>query len=199
MIPNNPALNDTIQGHYQEQLLKITKDSIDDIHRALVEEPDSNPPPLPERIFVGYFLPYFTNQKSLAENPKVYPDWLSVAGSPVGKVRIIDDQGETLYVVPGLMNSGILNTKNHNPRTSFAEMNATMDLVQATGIPGEMEQFIAQAFDAKAHELVAQASPLSEDEAAWQAIFERYQIKPSTAPTATSGEGSIPGDEFDYD
>lgn len=94
-------------------LMKLT-DSLDHIYSSLVAEGKSK---IPEPVFIEHFLPFFSGKE--VENPNtVMQNWVSIAGSPLHEVDVVNEKQEVIFTVPAIMDTGLLNViKNNSQET----------------------------------------------------------------------------------
>jgi hypothetical protein len=74
---------------------------------------------VPEPVFREIFLPYFTGQKKADLDHNAVAHWSGLVGSATSPAEVVNVKGETLFVVPPLFDSDLLNVQK-NDRTSFA-------------------------------------------------------------------------------
>jgi hypothetical protein len=81
--------------------------------------PESNKQKLPLEIFNTYFAPYFFGQKSLPNDSDIFATWIGIAGSPMSSVDIINTNNETVFTIPPLYNTNIINFLKANDFSSI--------------------------------------------------------------------------------
>ncbi len=166
--PGNPVVPARVK--YLNELKEKSSKSISEVHDTLVSEEMYGK--LPERLFIELFLPYFSGEKSIAEDSDgIIAKWISVAGSPANKVRIIDDDMNTLFVTPPLFSTSILNTLN-NSGVSLSKIYHNYTL-RKNNLPIVGERYLDDAMSDKAKNLITDVVNL-ESERGWQDIFSRY-------------------------
>lgn len=74
---------------------------------------------VPEPVFREIFLPYFTGQKKADLDHNAVAHWSGLVGGATSAAEVVNIKGETLFVVPPLFDSGLLNVEKKD-RTSFA-------------------------------------------------------------------------------
>jgi hypothetical protein len=162
------------------------ENSINDVFDALVVNSDKGR--LPEEIFKSYFLPYFSGEIPLT-NTSVIPDWISVAGSMVSEVDILDNTGNTLFTVPSLFNTNIINRINddsHNLNEIYTSFEA-----QKSNIPAVANNFLMNELDNKAKSIVTPTID-SNSETKWNDILKRYgKISSSTSTSSETHDDDL--------
>lgn len=88
------------------------QDELDQISDSLQKGlPDTLRPIIPERYFVGIYLPWFAGEEVIVPTPegggvKMNSDhWIAVAGHHAQEVDVLDEHGNVLYSVPPMVNS----------------------------------------------------------------------------------------------
>lgn len=167
------------------------------IFGKLVSNPLANR--LPEKLFVENFLPYFCGEVEIPEETELYSLWYGIAGSPTGEVDIIDTRGKSLYKVPPLMNTNIINPK----REDSNEMNFSQIIALAT-MYGNMTPVaglnaLNTGLSGKLETLRNRSVEFSEYETRWIEIFKRYgKIKEKTTSSAAVVENKLQEDEMEF-
>jgi hypothetical protein len=178
-----------IQQHHRD---KVTE-STDFFYGQLVA---SNPHGrLPEDIFVGVFLPYFSGQKPIAPNVNVFADWISIAGSPMNEVDIIDQAQRTLFTVPALFDTNIFQIATRNPGNSFTDIMNEYGL-RNDSLPVAANRFLHTSLDRKAEEIKQNSPEHLNSMQRWNLIFQRYGIQ---TQQVTNVQHVNPSDDLEYD
>jgi hypothetical protein len=168
-----------VQDFAKTQLINKITQSFND----LVVEPSKEISRLPESVFVGYFLPFFCGEKTQKENPKIFAEWISIAGSPVKEVQIVDDVNRDLFVVPGLMDSSVIDKLNDRGTSSLLSIFTNYELHKAH-LPVLGESYLANSLEQKIPTMTKSSEMIQENSEKWQHIFIRYgkvkQDKPKT-------------------
>lgn len=138
---------------------------------------------LPEHIFVQYFLPYFAGQPS--SRPNILAEWISIAGTPMSEVAIIDGGRNVMYYIPPVFDTSFIAAKKSDTMT-FGQMSDQANLLN-NNLPVLSERFMVGAMDQKYREIAMPASVNQSNEQRWVDIFIRYGYKaPSVATHATT-------------
>lgn len=168
-------MSDPIVSYYQKQMQSMTRHQVDSMFQSLVVAVE--PAPLSEEAFVYHFLPYFSGQKPFPENEDIFAVWYAIAGTPGSRVRVIDGNGKTLYVVPPLINTAVIQSVQGDAKRSLQQMYDTYDLVAGQGIPAQTQKFLIEATTAKLDDIVPKVEVNQTDTEIWHTIFKRYGIK----------------------
>lgn len=191
---------DALQQHVENQLsssaMEDIKKSTDEIYAALVEDSQRELAQLPEAIFVSYFLPFFSGQQVIDKSQDVIAQWISVAGSPMAEVSIIDPAGKVLFIVPALFDSSIINSVDHAVGDSLSDIFSQYK-IRARNVPAQGELYLKQAMDSKVPEMTRQSQQYNANTERWQTIFQRYQIVPVSVQQTASVAGNA--DDLDYE
>lgn len=168
-----PSVNDVVKiaGEYQAQLIA---DSMNDAHQAIMD--DSIKGRLPENIFVDYFLPYFSGNLPINKTSKVLTDWISVAGSAVAEVDIIDREANVLFTVPPIMDTTVINPASFDSDHSLAGIYREYGL-RANNLKPAAERFLLTELDTATDIITAPSSIKEKNTVVWDDIFKRYNIK----------------------
>lgn len=175
---------------------RVTEET-EKIYSKLVANPLANK--LPERLFVENFLPYFCGEVEIPEETELYSLWYGIAGSPTGEVDIIDISGKSLYKVPPLMNTNIINPKrgdnndmNFSQIIALASMYNNMTPVAGlnalnTGLANKLETLRNKSVEFTDYEI------------RWIDIFKRYgKIKQNTVSSVAVADNRLQEDEMEF-
>lgn len=180
-------LADTISNNLKTTIAKQTQD----VHDALVTHHECIK--MEEELFVGYFLPHFCNKVPISTQPAIIAQWISIAGSPMSEVDVIDRAGEILYTVPSLFDTSIINVAERKVGDSIADISAEFDL-RNNNIPAVAQTFLRNQLQRKLSIVNKHVNDTAQQR--WQLIFTRYGIEsPTIQPMATVD----PGDDLEYD
>lgn len=187
-------LADNIQSQLNNTALSNIKASTDNIYNSLVVEQNRNK--LPESIFVNHFLGYFSGEKPIAPNDKIFEEWISVAGTPMAEVGIVNEKGEVLYNVPALFDTNILDIARKQVSVSLPEIYSNYE-ARVNHIPVVGEKFLADALDHKVETILTESPVASENQQRWGDILKRYGKNPEVQQNINSKED--PADDLVYD
>ena len=152
---------------------KLPGSEIVEIHKELVTSPGLRKK-LPEDLFVAYFLPLFAG---LETHPDVnIGRWVSIAGTPFAEVDIINTHGHTLYTVPPIFESKVIDTTKYTGG-SIKAVTATYELLLRQS-PVRAEAFMTHSLEKidKSNDLGKWYNTHAEK---MKPIFERYNVVPA--------------------
>lgn len=136
-------------------------------HGLLDSAPVNN---LPERIFRDYFLPQFLGLTTVAREQWMF-EWVSIAGTPMSEVRIIDDNtGQELFLVPPVLNSNSIFM--HKSEGDIGDIFTRYDQL-SQNTPGGAMSFLFTALQNKNEELLKSLNN-SDAVKRWLGILARY-------------------------
>ena len=178
---------------------------------AVVKGQEDHRGRIPENIFVGYFLPYFRQvihspQEITAEmkerREKILTDWISVAGSAFNEVAVIDNAGRTLFVVPGLNSTKVINPVRKDGAPSFETIANMAERLQLVS-PVKSQEYQNDRLHDKIKDMADGKHRFRENEKIWLDIFSRYpdeneQAK-STQNKSSPNSGALTDDDIIYD
>ena len=152
---------------------------------------------LPEIVFKDYFLDNFKLIAAGGEvDNAVTLSWIDIAGGPYAEVDVVDNAGNVLFRVPGLMARPTVDhsrLKGTSFNTIAAKYQAEANRLQVQGdryLHGALSG-IDQAVGANGPD-----DPASR----WKAIFDRYADKSLVATTKTKKKDELENNlEFEYD
>lgn len=167
-----------MQTEFEKEAIRLQlEQSTSDINRcfdALVGKQDRRN--IPEELFVQEFLPYFSGQKQLDQGSNVLSNWVTIAGTPFAEVNVTDNAGNTVVVVPGLMNT-LQHNLTERSKTTFH------DIVVQAEIVGSQQSILGTRYlnnklDEKQKELINEVMPeaVTPVKDQWSNIFQHYGI-----------------------
>jgi hypothetical protein len=109
--------NALVQTIHQE-----SKNTLDVVFNSLVTNSRDTCSVLPEQIFVNYFLPFFTGRNDFVARPNIFSEWISIAGSPMNEVAIIDSFNNIMYYVPAVFDTSFINAAKQSERPTFGQI-----------------------------------------------------------------------------
>lgn len=184
--------------HKNLAMQTIAKDT-DSIFNALVVEPKRSVAVLPEEQFKNYFYPYFSGEAKLEDNPEVLPSWVSIAGSPMAEVNIIDNGGNVLFSVPPVFDSSIIENVKRNLGESFSDIYAQYKM-HSNNLPIVGDKFLADALSNKLPKVLKASGNLTGNQQRWNEIFHRYGKESTASPvTVLPGNQMAGGDDVEYE
>ena len=130
---------------------------------------------LPEKVFQEAFLPYFTGQKKVSDNPEILKIWVSIAGNPGSAVDITDNNSDDiLFRVPPLYNTDFVQAPS-NGSIPYAGIIEEYEQRSATS-PKQGETFLKSVLDNTRKMVVTNNNHVEEYREMWNKIFDRYHI-----------------------
>lgn len=163
---------------YKEMLQTIMDESKmvgDKVYTELVEKAHEINTRLPEEIFVRNFLPYFAGKVQSDQSQQILASWISIAGTPMAEVTIVDNSNTPLYNVPGVFDTSFLAVKSSADKNNFAAITDHMRLLE-NHIPTTARNFGIKALNEKFEEIVQTPVTVQENEQRWMNIFKRYNL-----------------------
>ena len=186
-----------------EQITKMKREEISlQIGRAfdsLVVKKDNAH--LPEHVFEQHFLPFFAGELDNAnlKGRDVITDWISIAGTPMSEVDIVNEAGQTVFTVPAIFDSNIIEHVNRKAGNGLNDIMVEYEMRKG-GIPAQANNFLNEALAAKSEEITKDTSHLSVTAGRWDSILTRYGKQPLTQISATGKSAEVdPGDDVVYD
>jgi len=155
---------------YQDNIKHQLDESKDSIYNKLVGDTASYCNSIPESLFVNYFLPFFLGN---AINENWVLEWISIAGSPMLPIRVFKDgTNETLYMVPGLLNTN--NLLAEKGRVGINDIIARYEQYNSN-LPIKGVRFLIEALNDKGNEILSNNN-LDEVSKVWINILTRYNL-----------------------
>lgn len=167
------ANRDKILQTRAERQLAETAEAIEGLYDFIIGEATNKQ--LPEPLFVEHFLPYFSGRKIIDRNTPIIAEWISVAGSPMAEVDVIDHTGTILFTVPGVYSTKGINPKRPMERVASSIESATyMHNLRKRNFPRQASQAFQVEMEEAANELYVGGG--TDTDTRWNDIFERYGI-----------------------
>lgn len=191
---NNQNKMDDVSARIKKAQLDSFKRQIDESYNELVASKQNNR--LPESLFKKEFLPFFsgkdTGDKDLNE---IVSTWISISGTPTAELDIFDDStGDTLFTVPGIFNSGVIDVVNRSKSSSLNNIYATHALGMAH-IPHVADNVLLKTLDEKVKTML---DPESVEDPRWKDIIDRYSNNSSSTVNSKSKPLAV-DDDLIYD
>ena len=135
---------------------------------------------LPEDIFKFYFLPYMSGQQPIPDNINLISEWISIAGTPMSEVDIINEAGNVIFTVPSLFDTNNIDVTSRDKGSSLSDIYSQYEL-RNNNVPIAAVNFLKKALNEKTSTML-QSSPESKATVqAWMDIYARYGIVAETA------------------
>jgi hypothetical protein len=173
------------------------KVSIDYHFDQLVVKPYLEISKLPESVFIQAFLPFFSGERNIDEQPEILINWIAIAGNPTKEVQVVDDSGTVLFTVPPIMDTTCIDYKNDGKGQSIANIIANYELHKGQ-LPVVGKNYLDGTLDNRMRTLTKNSDVLSTNENRWNSIFIKYgKIKDTSVQEDKSGH--LSDDEIEYD
>jgi len=173
------------QKQLRENFMRDSENALNVIFPALVEKANEVCSKLPEHIFVQYFLPYFAGQIDLSSRPGLMAEWISVAGSPMAEVAIIDNNWNVLYYVPGVFDTSFIDIRSRENVMSFKNI-TDQAAMMSSNLPVLGDRFLTNSLGQKFNNMVDTMTSTDYNRQRWMSIFSRYGIAHASQPAQAS-------------
>lgn len=178
----------------ENNILKEADEEVTNIFDSLVVNAYKNK--IPEKIFVNYFLPYFTNKEAYKED-NILAEWIAVAGTPTSEVEVIDYNNEVLFTVPSVFDTSIINLNNLNNENARLKSIMINYQLENNNLPIVANNNLKENLEYKLGQMTTESTNTSNKRKSWNNILERYgYIKPSEDKTKSSTDTD---DDLVYD
>lgn len=142
-------------------------------HQASFKALENEYNQIPERIFVHFYLPMFAGVPD-RPNPEVInlANWSQLAGGSYRRMAVINPAGETLFLVPPLLDQFSFKPKSDNVQ-SIAHTVATASQLELRS-PKDARRYLDNEFAHTAADMADQGSSSLGFAKEWNEIFRRY-------------------------
>ncbi|MFA5623268.1 MAG: hypothetical protein WC981_03500 [Candidatus Dojkabacteria bacterium] len=146
-----------------------------------------------------YFLPYFSGELPLSKDNNVVAQWISIAGTPMSEVVVVDAKGQVVFTVPPLFDSNGINITNRRERNSFADISSDFIRMNVS-TPIAANNFLNNSLHKKVEEIVDHNHKPTMNQERWNSILKRYgkEVESETKETKTSSNDNA-SDDLVYD
>jgi hypothetical protein len=152
------------------------------VTKRLIQIAEEDIKRLPERVFVGVFLPVFAGDEQLHYNVNM-ETWLNYAGSPYKSVHVVDRNDNILFTVPPLLNREAVNpVKPSDYKVPISSVVTTAGQI-ANQSPRQGLRYLTTELTKRALIMKVPGNVLK-DLAIWNSIFTRYGRLPIVELTA---------------
>jgi hypothetical protein len=162
--------NESVEDYSKKRLA----DEVVMIRDELSSVASSDRARLPERIFVGVFLPFFAADKDPAY-PVNMGNWINVATSPYKGVDVIDATGKVLFTVPPVFNRETVNPVSDETVPLAHVVKSAHQLANVH--PKQGSAYLNQELTKRALVMKTATNVLNNVEV-WNEIFKRYGREP---------------------
>jgi hypothetical protein len=164
-----------VQEEMRNVIVEQARQSIDYIYDGLIANEPKNK--INEQVFVNEFLPYLTGEKDLDPKSNLLTTWVGIAGNASNEVDVVDNKGEILFSVPGLINTNLLKIGDRHRDDSIIARVAEYTQMQNI-LPTVAHGELMGHLDRKVTDILPSNTGVIESR--WNNILERYgKIKPS--------------------
>jgi hypothetical protein len=151
-------------------------------------------PKLPERIFLANILPLLEGSLKPEQAYEVLKYWVAVAGSYMRNIDIIDAKGNTLFVLPSIIDTEAVNLDSDGPRL--------LDIVTKADLLGNnlevlKTRYLQEHLVNKNFIRSTEVNPARA--AAFKDILTRYGYAPAKPAKAEKAAEDSVEDDFIYD
>jgi hypothetical protein len=149
---------------------------------------------LPEHVFRGYFLPYFSGNTNLPmyQGKDIIAEWIGIAGSPMGEVNVILPNGQIAFTVPAMFDTNTLSV-NGQARGGLKNILQEYEMRKA-GVPAAANNFLMNSLYNESKQITSTPIDMNPATERWVKIFKYYGILPKTEVSNMN-----PGAQLDTD
>lgn len=188
-----------VDSQIKETMIKELKEKEEFFAKSIIKGTSDLKNRIPEDVFVHHFLKFFTGEETVKDNPEVISKWIGVAGTPMSEVEVMDVSGETIFTVPPLFDTSVINVTERSRSRSLGEITGQYNLMQ-NNIQKVADDFVGEALDNKANEILKPSDNYSDNVAKWVNIFERYgKVFPGHEPVVKKTINVDVINEVEYD
>lgn len=177
----------------QRAIARDQQNKVDVVFDGLVAHPPRAR--LPEKIFVEYFLPFFAGAVQASTEFPFIAQWISVAGSAVSEVDIIDYEGNVLFSVPAVMNTSFIRPERGERPYNNIRKEYEMRQANPAAMPN---RFLTSTMDARLMESIDAEAFKHLETDRWRAIFERYNVPAPAGVSVIQGPAVLEDDDYVY-
>ena len=202
------ANRETVEKVERSVGIKNLTRAMEDIYNAVVVDTGTDyVGKVPESLFVEYFLPMFKQTVEEVEaldsegkerREKLYTDWVKLAGGHFNEVAVVDGQGNTLFKVPAMQTTRIINPARKENAPGFSAIIKQASLLELQS-PVRGLDFQKKELTGKLLQMASNKSAHLDDERRWMEIFARYAPETPKQTTTTSASSNNFDDEIEYD
>lgn len=185
-----------IESQMTDRVKENIKNSTDVIYDSLVNHQIRGR--LPESIFVNHFLGFFSGEKPATPENKIIEQWISIAGTPMSEVDIVNEKGEVLFNVPSLFETNMLDIAKTSTTNSLPQIYGTYD-AKVNHIPAVGNKYLADALGDKIENMVKDSPVLNTNKQRWNDILTRYNKLEQSQSTNVIKEDDNLADDMEYD
>lgn len=161
----------TASDQITNMAIQDIKNSTDYVFESLVVAGANSK--LPEEIFANYFLQYFSGEAASGREAKFQQEWISIAGTPMREVDIIDKTGNVLFAVPALFDTNVIEVSKRSLGESLNDIYKNYDL-RNNNIPAVATNYLNAALADRVDEIIKPANVKQVNTVRWENIMKRY-------------------------
>lgn len=179
----------------RQRAIDQASDQINNIHNRLVVEKINAK--LPEEIFVNYFLPYFSGLVPITKGSDVIANWIGISGTAMAEVDVIDVNGNTLFTVPALFDTDIINITKYAKGESLEDIYSKHNLYM-NNLPVIANKKLNDDLFIKSESVIKSSSNYDDNTIRWSNIFKRYNLLKENASTNKNITHIDNSDDLEY-
>lgn len=130
---------------------------------------------IPEEVFRHHFLPHFSGKPD--ENPKrnVVAEWIGVAGTAMSRVDVTNEKGETLFTVPPIMDSNIIDLNKVGGKR-LGDLLGEYNLHRLNGLRGADQRYMNNTIQPHLNSITTGESGADVAQSEWSKVFGYYGL-----------------------
>jgi hypothetical protein len=150
---------------------------------------------IPENMFVHHFLPFFSGETTENAQESI-TNWITIAGSPMHPVNIVNSQGQVVAQVPPINNNGALDPTGKDTNIAYAMKEAK----SLSGLsPNAGQNLILGKLSEKLDAMTAKATDnQTQMQERWNDLLKHYNKKPIGAAAANDKQQTDESDVFGF-
>lgn len=152
---------------------------------------------IPEEVFRHHFLPHFSGKPE--ENPKrnVVAEWIGVAGTAMSRVDVTNEKGETLFTVPPIMDSKIIDLNKVGGKR-LGDLLGEYNLHRLNGLRGADQRYMNNVIQPHLNQVTSGESGAAEAESEWSKVFNYYGLGKAGPAAVVKKEEDNGADDLEY-
>jgi hypothetical protein len=160
------------------------QEEINHVHQSLDQLAVQDRKRMPERIFVGLWLPFFYEGRNEFYPELSFAMWSNFAGNEYREVDVVNTKGEVLFTVPPRFDRAGINALIGKDRTNLPGGNI-MNVIKNAELksrvsPNDGRMFLNHHLKQRALLMGNIPPSVKVNIDRWNAIFKRYGLKPIT-------------------
>lgn len=189
-----------VQDRLTQSLVDSIKQQESSFLSEIVEDAQHNRAKLPEPLFREHFLPFFSGASAIDSRSEVITQWIGIAGSPTAEVDVINEQGESLFTVPGYYDTTVIDAMSRSLGKEVT-LSRIINIYnqQMTNIPQVAETEVQKNLEVKKESLIQPSKNYQNNRERWESIFTHYGLKTPLTPEKSTSEQRLAADDIEYD